>query len=149
MHSSWLRPPRFTLIRGEFQRPSARLLLFGVAVSVLVLLGNATPASAESVYWTNSLGGLYSGPSNWSPNGVPVASDSVSFTNTGTYALTVDVAATNAAAFFNQGSVTQAISAGVWLLTNEWRVGEARGSTSRETFVSGLLGGANVSEPAA
>ena len=109
---------------------------------VLVSLLLAAPvreAKATTVYWTNVLGGLYSDTSNWSPNGVPAPSDSVSFTNAGAFAFTVDTGATNSAAFFHQGSVTQAILGGVWRLTNECRVGETAGVTARVTSVSGSL----------
>jgi T5SS/PEP-CTERM-associated repeat protein len=104
-----------------------------------------TDVGAVSSYWTNPLGGSYSNPLNWSPNGVPVGTDSVVFTNPSAYTLTIDMGATNSAAFFHQGSIMQHIPAGVWLVTNEWRVGESAGSTSRVTAVSGLLAVTNTS----
>lgn len=105
----------------------------------LLLAAQARETNAAMFYWTNVLSGLYSDTSNWSPNGIPAASDSVSFTNAGAYTLTVDAGATNSAAFFHQGSVTQALLAGVWRLTHEWRVGEMAGSTSRVTVVGGSI----------
>jgi hypothetical protein len=106
---------------------------------LLLLATQVREASATTVCWTNVLGGLYSDTSNWSPNGIPATSDSVSFTNAGAYTFMVDTGVTNSAAFFHQGSVTQAILGGAWRLTNEWRVGEAAGIASSVTSVSGSL----------
>jgi len=110
----------------------------------LLFAAQVRETNAAVFYWTNVLGGLYSDASNWSPNGIPAASDSVSFTNAGTYTFSVDAGATNSAAFFHQGSVTQALSAGAWRLTDEWRVGEMVGSTSRVTVISGSMIVTNV-----
>ncbi len=99
---------------------------------------SAIKAGAGISYWTNSTGGVYSAHSNWSPNGTPAAPDDVVFTNAGAYTFTVDVDATNSAAYFHHGVVTQSI-AGLWRLTNAWRVGETMGATSRVTAVSGSL----------
>jgi len=71
--------------------------------------------------------------------------DSVVFTNASAYMVTIDAAATNSSALFHQGSVTQAIPAALWLVTNEWRVGELTGGTSQVTTVSGLTAVTNAS----
>lgn len=104
--------------------------LFGLQIEI---------QAAAGFYWTNYLGGLYSDTSNWSPNAMPLPSDSVMFTNASPYIFTVDVGVTNASALFFAGTVTQAISSNSWFLTNEWRVGELAGNTSRVTLVSGNL----------
>lgn len=115
--------------------------------SVLIVIHSCfvTDARAVSYYWTNPSGGAYSNPLNWSPNGVPVGTDSVVFTNSSTYTLTIDAPATSSAAFFLEGNITQTLPAGLWLVTNEWRVGESAVSTSRVTSVSGLLAVTNSS----
>ena len=105
----------------------------------------AANAKADLFYWTNSPGRLFSASTNWSPNGVPTASDSVIFTNAGAYTVTMDIGATNSAAFFHQGSISQTITGAGWWVTNEWRVGEGVGRTSRVTAISGLLAVTNDS----
>lgn len=94
---------------------------------------------AATCYWTNALGGLFSVPANWSPNVVPGLPDTAVFSNAASYIFTVNVSATNSSALFSQGSVTEAISGGIWCLTNQWRVGEVISNTASVTAVSGLL----------
>ena len=48
---------------------------------------------AETVTWTDTAGGTWSTPANWSPNKVPVAADTAQVTNAGTYLVTLDSAA--------------------------------------------------------
>src|SRR5215469_3724042 len=43
-----------------------------------------------TITWTNTSGGLWSVPANWSPHFVPGTSDSASITTAGTYTVTVD-----------------------------------------------------------
>jgi T5SS/PEP-CTERM-associated repeat protein len=104
-------------------------------------------SNAQTISWTNSLGGDFSAQANWSPNGVPSVTDILLFTNDSAYTFTVDVNARNSGAFFHRGILTQAVST-TWILTNEWRVGEAPGSTSRVTAVSGLLAVTNATASA-
>jgi len=115
--------------------------LFVVAVFGLSLMvaGELANSRADSIFWTNSAGGLFSVRSNWSPNLLPGLTDTVQFTNANMYFLTVDVNATNSSALFHDGVVTQSISASAWLLTNDWRLGETVGRTARVTSVSGSL----------
>lgn len=110
----------------------------GLVLFALFLAAQAGKLRAGTLYWTNSTSGFYSNPSNWSPNIIPTAADDVIFTNDNTYTFTVDRPATNGAAYFHQGIVTQDV-AGAWCLTNAWRVGEAPGSTSRVTSAAGLV----------
>ncbi|MBK8001078.1 MAG: hypothetical protein IPK15_20800 [Verrucomicrobia bacterium] len=122
----------------DFRLP--RIACLPYLVAALWLSGlQVPPAVAATVYWTNSSNGNYSDAANWAPNVVPAGSDAILFTNGGAYALTVDVNATNSSAFFHHGSVTQTVSAAAWRVTNEWRVGETLGTTSRVSAIAGSL----------
>ncbi len=46
-------------------------------------------ANAAIKTWTNTLGGSWFAPVNWSPNGVPGAVDTVNITNDGTYTVSI------------------------------------------------------------
>ena len=54
------------------------------------------PARANTYQWTNTLGGDFSAPANWSPNGVPSGLDTANITAPGTYTVT----ASNSGAFW-------------------------------------------------
>ena len=54
-------------------------------VLALSAISAACSLHAASFQWTNALGGIWSAPTNWSPNGVPGGNDSASITNDGTY----------------------------------------------------------------
>src|SRR4051812_44794734 len=98
-----------------------RLFVVAVFGLSLIVAGELDNSRADSIYWTNSAGGLFSTRSNWSPNLLPTLPDTVQFTNANMYLLTVDINATNSSALFHDGIVTQSISASAWLLTNDWR----------------------------
>ena len=55
---------------------------------LLALLNLPNAASATTLLWTNTGGGLWSAATNWSPNQVPVSADTVWITNAGSYAVT-------------------------------------------------------------
>lgn len=123
---------------------SARVTSFGWVLA-FCLLFLSSHVRADTFYWTNALGGAYSAPANWSPNGVPTDSDIILFTNVGAYDFTVDQPATNAEALFHQGSITQAIPSTTWIVTNAFRVGDLSGSSPRVTAIDGLLAVTNAS----
>jgi hypothetical protein len=50
----------------------------------------ALPGRAGTMVWTNLNGGLWGAATNWSPNGVPGASDSAVVTNVGDYTVALD-----------------------------------------------------------
>jgi len=52
------------------------------------------PCPAATIVWTNTSGGLWSNPQNWSPNWAPSAADDAVVTNSGTYSVTLDINAT-------------------------------------------------------
>lgn len=66
-------------------------------------------ASAADIDWTNSLGGLWSEASNWSPNRVPSTNDNVFIIQNGTYNILVDVNATVASLIVGPASGTPTI----------------------------------------
>ena len=59
-----------------------------LSVLLLLSLGLAT-ASATNFQWTNTLGGSWHNPANWSPAFVPGAGDKAFITNAGTYTVTM------------------------------------------------------------
>jgi hypothetical protein len=59
----------------------------------LLLSLSLAPVSNAQISWTNASGGFWSTAANWSPNGVPVASDPVFINLNGSYMVTLDVAA--------------------------------------------------------
>ena len=61
-----------------------------LAIPLLLLLGiGLVPAQAAVRNWTNTLGGSWFAPLNWSPNGVPGGVDAVNITADGTYTVQV------------------------------------------------------------
>ena len=75
---------------------------FGLTVSTLY---------GATITWTNTSGGVWSSPLNWSPNIVPRGSDTVQITAAGTYTVRVD---TNVAI----QSLTLGGASGAQILTN-------------------------------
>ncbi|HXR46268.1 MAG TPA: hypothetical protein VN784_02410, partial [Candidatus Limnocylindrales bacterium] len=83
---------------------------------VLAGLGAVLGLTVSTLYgatitWTNTSGGVWSSPLNWSPNIVPRGSDTVQITAAGTYTVTVD---TNVAI----QSLTLGGTSGAQILTN-------------------------------
>jgi hypothetical protein len=72
-------------------------------------MGRALPAA--DVQWTNSLGGNWSVPGNWSTHTMPGSADAVLITNSGTYTVTLDVDATVASLTLGGASGAQTFSA--------------------------------------
>jgi len=60
--------------------------------SVLLFL-TLVPETEAQISWTNLAGGNWNSADNWSPNGLPTASDSVSINLDGNYTVTLNVAA--------------------------------------------------------
>jgi hypothetical protein len=61
----------------------------------LLWVGAGPPSvRAATILWTNSAGGVWSAPQNWSPNQVPSGGDSAYLTNAGTYTVMLDVSPT-------------------------------------------------------
>lgn len=73
------------------QRTATWLLIFCATFAALSV------SASTSFVWTNTVGGNWSNPSNWSPHGVPGAldtgtnTDDVLITNAGTYSVTFDL----------------------------------------------------------
>ena len=70
----------------------------------------ALPARAADIYWTNTLGGNWNVPANWSPNQVPGMGDSAFITQAGTYTVAVNVDATLGSLLVGATSGTQTVS---------------------------------------
>jgi len=71
----------------------SRRTIGGLAVLLASLL-LGWPGRAADIVWTNTASGNWSSINNWSPNQVPVASDTAWITNNGTYTVTLDASAT-------------------------------------------------------
>ncbi|HVV01654.1 MAG TPA: hypothetical protein VHH88_09860 [Verrucomicrobiae bacterium] len=73
------------------------LAFFRLSFVTLVLAAISFSAMADTITWTNTAGGNWSDPSNWSPNQVPGHSnaldsgDDVMITNPGNYTVVLDV----------------------------------------------------------
>jgi T5SS/PEP-CTERM-associated repeat protein len=92
-------------------------------------------------FWTNVLGGIYQSAPNWLGTIVPNVLDNAHFNSNATYQITWtgDAAAANAFFDASSGTVTQAIGARSWLLTNSYVVGQNAGSTATVVHASGTL----------
>ncbi len=84
-------------------------LLGWVAFVAAVFSGGA---QADTFTWTNSSGGKWSQASNWQPNQVPGAGDTVLLTTPGVYSVNLDVnvAVSNLTCSVSSGLVTMAVS---------------------------------------
>src|ERR1039457_5689633 len=60
----------------------------------LLVMAGWISARGATVIWTNTAGGNWNAPANWSPNQVPGASDTALITTPGTYAVTLDTSPT-------------------------------------------------------
>jgi uncharacterized protein with beta-barrel porin domain len=58
---------------------------------LLTLLCSASLAPAADIVWTNTAGGNWGNPINWSPHFVPGPPDNAQITNAGTYEVSLDV----------------------------------------------------------
>ena len=65
---------------------------------------------AGVMVWTNVLGGSWSSPTKWNPNGVPGEGDTVYITNSGTYSVTFNTTATVAGLVVGVDSGVQTLS---------------------------------------
>jgi hypothetical protein len=65
--------------------------LKNILLAVVVWFITNTLAHSATILWTNTLGGNWNVPANWSPNQVPGAADNANITADGTYAVTVNV----------------------------------------------------------
>lgn len=72
--------------RGPLETTLSRIL--GL-VAVLLFI-NIAPTPGATITWTNTNGGFWSTPANWSPHFVPNGSDTAVITASGTYTVTVD-----------------------------------------------------------
>src|SRR5208283_4038391 len=78
---------RFPALRSSPPK-SIRSFVAGALALALGLSIGVESAQATAYNWTNTVGGVWSSPLSWSPNGVPGPSDTASFTTRGTYTVT-------------------------------------------------------------
>src|SRR5260221_10762957 len=88
----------------------------GGCVFLLMLGASLRSTHGADIVWTNINGGLWSAATNWSPNTVPGAADNAYITNSGVYAVTVDVSATIASFRAGGGGGTQTVVVGSTML---------------------------------
>ncbi len=118
---------------------------FGFRINYAAGTGNDVVLTLTNVpndfFFTNSLGGDFLVGANWIPNFPPGATNNANFTNNANYQVTWSASRTNGNAFFNAGSgtVTQAIGASTWLLTNSYVAGQNGGAVASVVHSSGAL----------
>jgi len=66
-------------------------LLLAMAGAAAVII---SPAGAATISWTNTSGGNWSAPANWSPNHAPGSGDDAVITANGSYTVTLDTSPT-------------------------------------------------------
>jgi len=81
-----------------------RVLTFVFAIA------SANPAFSATIQWTNTAGGLWNVPQNWSPNVVPTSPDTAVITNDGNYTVTLNASPTLSALTLGGQSGTQTLS---------------------------------------
>src|SRR5207248_7820993 len=101
-------------------------------------------------FWTNVLGGNYDVAANWLSNAVPLPQDTANFTSNASYQVAWPASALAANAAFNAGSgtVTQAIGAASWTLTNSYVVGRDSVASAAVSHTSGRLNVTNSAHTA-
>ena len=110
-------------------------------VSVLLLsLAVVLPAVAEVKVWTNSNGGSWNAPANWSPNGAPSTNDMAVITNNGAYTVTLDMSPTIAGLTLGGGTGTQTLATAWQTLALN---GPGQVAPSGQLVLSGALSGTN------
>lgn len=93
---------------------AVRLLLL---LSVVIVIHSGVVDAAQ-ITWTNTAGGDWSDPANWSPNQVPGPADTASITNPGTYVVTLITNGTvGSLVLGGAGSGAQTLQASGFVLT--------------------------------
>ena len=102
----------------------------------------AGPGRAAQITWTNTAGGNWSSPANWSPNQLPAATDTAVITNDGNYTVTMDVSPAVAGLVVGAttGGKTQTLLANGQTLTLNGQV--TVNAQGRFNFTGGALAGA-------
>src|SRR5215467_7137759 len=88
-------PTTVALPPSSHTRLTAKTKLSWLQPCISIFLLLTVPAlRAATISWTNTVGGIWSNPVNWSPNIVPIFSDTVQIIAPGTYVVTVDTSVT-------------------------------------------------------
>ncbi len=69
-------------------------ILLCLGLMVAFFTAGVLPSQANAYTWTNTSGGYWSNPNNWSPNQVPSTNDTAVIAIAGTYSVTLDVSPT-------------------------------------------------------
>jgi hypothetical protein len=112
-----------------------------ILLVALALFASTQFSRAASIVWTNTAGGNWSDTNSWSPNQSPGSGDTAVVTNSGTYAITLDVNPSVGGLVLGAASGTQSLSISngqVFNLTGAAQVG----SNGHFTLLTGgVLGG--------
>lgn len=110
------------------------------AFLLLPVLTAALSVGAEVLVWTNTAGGSWNTPGNWSPNRVPTLEDVAILTNAGLYAVTLKAEVTLAGLTVGGSAGTQTLAtAGNTLTLN----GEGEVNPNGCLILTGTLSGTN------
>jgi len=110
-------------------------------LSLVVLLFSLNPASAATRSWTNTAGGNWFVPANWSPNIVPGVLDVANITNNGTYTITILTGAVSVATLnLGAASGTQSLLNGTANSLNVTNLGTVRANGILAITNGGLHG---------
>src|SRR5437867_418038 len=109
------------------------------AFAVFALLGPVV-AEATPIARKNAVSGNWNTPGNWNPAQVPTSADDVSIVLSGTYTVTVDVAASANSLTLGGASGTQTLAIGSQTLT--LAATSSTGVNSIVTLAGGTLNGA-------
>ncbi|MGD9690872.1 MAG: hypothetical protein AB7K52_14980 [Phycisphaerales bacterium] len=114
-------------------RPAALFVMAGTALSF------STPARADALSWSNAAGGSAALATNWNPNLVPDAADTLTFNLVGTYTVTFPASIPTALSHtFKRGTVTLSIT-GAHDTSSFVRVGDLSPDLATAILSSGAL----------
>lgn len=107
-------------------------LRIGISSLAAAVLLTATPLSAATLTWENPVSGDFNTDSNWSPNQMPVAGDTVDFNKgtPGSSTVTFTANGDSGMARFLDGALIIQTCAHTWNLDNEFRVGDTNNSSA-------------------
>lgn len=121
---------------------NTKLSSIRIILLFLTLFAAARAVQADDIYWTNTAGGNWSVPANWSTGTLPGTNDNVFIVSNGTYTVTVDVSAAVSNLTVGGSSGTQTLTINANALTVN---GTGSISTNGVLNLSGgNLGGVNT-----
>src|SRR5476651_2115952 len=99
-------------IKGSNMKTVGTIFLEVATVAVAFFFAANFRTEANSIIWTNTVGGSWNTATNWSPNQVPGINDIAIITNTGAYTVNLDMSPTVSGFMLgtSSGITTQAFS---------------------------------------